>query len=154
MNRNLNKKTISISNHTASFRPFAWLALAILSCGAFGNSVHAQAWLDENFNSLGAGVNLTVGGNCVAAGTAGYATGAAGGGALRILKTTTAASSVTEARWSPCLWCVWKFSSSRCLDRRKFQLIRGWGCSNNWGQKCCGCYWLCGGSARRRGLAN
>ena len=60
----------------------------------------AQAWLDENFNSLGAGVNLTVGGNCVAVGTAGYATGAAGGGALRILKTTTATNTVTEARWS------------------------------------------------------
>ena len=95
----MNKKTISISNDTASFRPFAWLALSILAVGAFGNSVQAQ-WLSENFNSLGAGVNLTVGGNCVAAGTAGYATGATGGGALRILKTTTAASSGTEARWS------------------------------------------------------
>lgn len=77
-----------------------WLGLAILAGSAFGNSVQAQAWLDENFNSLGAGVNLTVGGNCVAAGTAGYATGAAGGGALRILKTTTATNTVTEARWS------------------------------------------------------
>jgi autotransporter-associated beta strand protein len=100
MNRNLNKKTISISNHTASFRPFAWLALAILAVGAFGNSVQAQQWLSENFNTLGAGVNLTVGGNCVAVGTAGYATGVTGGGALRILKTTTVASSGTEARWS------------------------------------------------------
>ena len=95
----MNKKTILISNYTASIRPAAWLALAFLACGAFGNSVQAQ-WLSENFNSLGAGVNLAVGGNCVAAGTAGYATGATGGGALRILKTTTAASSVTEARWS------------------------------------------------------
>jgi len=76
-----------------------WLALAILTVGAFGNSVQAQ-WLSENFDSLGAGVNLAVGGNCVAVGTPGYATGATGGGALRILKTTTATGSVTEARWS------------------------------------------------------
>ena len=96
MNRNLNKKTILKFNSTASFRPFAWLALSILAVGAFGNSVQAQ-WLSENFNSLGAGVNLTVGGNCVAAGTAGYATGATGGGALRILKTTGSATSV---RWA------------------------------------------------------
>jgi len=98
MNRNLNKKPISISNHTASFRPFAWLALAILAVGAFGNSVQAQ-WLSENFNSLGAGANLAVGGNCVAVGTAGYATGATGGGALRIFKTVATATS-QEARWS------------------------------------------------------
>jgi len=75
-----------------------WLALAILAVGAFGNSVQAQAWLDENFNSLGAGVNLAVEGNCVAAGTPGYATGATGGGALRITK--AALVSGTEARWS------------------------------------------------------
>ena len=94
----MNKKTILKFNSTASIRPVAWLALAVLACGAFGNSVQAQAWLDENFNSLGAGVNLTVGGNCVAAGTAGYATGAAGGGALKITKAVGVAG--TEARWS------------------------------------------------------
>ena len=93
----MNKKTILTSNYTASIRPAAWLAMAILACGAFGNSVQAQ-WLDENFNSLGAGVNMTVGGNCVAVGTAGYATGATGGGALRITK--AAGVSGTEARWS------------------------------------------------------
>ena len=75
-----------------------WLGLAILAFGVFGNSVQAQ-WLSENFNSLGAGVNLTVGGNCVAVGTAGYATGATGGGALRIFKTVATATS-QEARWS------------------------------------------------------
>ena len=74
-----------------------WLGLAILVVGAFGNSVQAQ-WLSENFDSLGAGVNLTVGGNCVAVGTAGYATGALGGGALRITKAVPASG--TEARWS------------------------------------------------------
>ena len=60
-----------------------WLGLAIFAVGAFGNSVQAQQWLSENFDSLGATVNLTVGGNCVAVGTAGYATGAAGGGGGR-----------------------------------------------------------------------
>jgi fibronectin-binding autotransporter adhesin len=74
-----------------------WLGLAILAVGAFGNSVQAQ-WLSEKFDSLGAGVNLTVGGNCVAAGTAGYATGATGGGALKITKGSGVAG--TEARWS------------------------------------------------------
>ena len=93
----MNKKTTLKFNSTASFRPFAWLALAILTVGAFGNSVQAQ-WFSENFNSLGAGVNLTVGGNCVAVGTAGYATGATGGGALRITKAATVSG--TEARWS------------------------------------------------------
>ena len=76
-----------------------WLGLAIFAVGAFGNSVQAQtAWLTENFDSLGAGVNLTVEGNCVAVGTPGYATGAAGGGALRINKAIPASG--TEARWS------------------------------------------------------
>lgn len=93
----MNKKTILTSNYTASIRPAAWLAMTILACGAFGNSVQAQ-WLSENFNSLGAGANLTVGGNCVSAGTSGYATGATGGGALKITK--AAGVSGTEARWS------------------------------------------------------
>jgi autotransporter-associated beta strand protein len=51
MNRNLNKKTISISNHAASFRPFAWLALAILASAAFGNSAQAQeVWLNDTLS--------------------------------------------------------------------------------------------------------
>ena len=29
-----------------------WLGLAILAASAFGNSVQAQAWIDEKFNSL------------------------------------------------------------------------------------------------------
>ena len=93
----MNKKIILKFNSLKSVRPVAWLALAVLAFSAFGNSVHAQ-WLDENFNSLGAGVNLTVGGNCVAAGTAGYATGATGGGALKITKAVGVAG--TEVRWS------------------------------------------------------
>ena len=94
----MSEKAIFKFNLIKSVRPAAWLSLAVLAVGAFGNSVQAQ-WLSENFNSLGAGVNLTVGGNCVAVGTAGYATGATGGGALRIFKTVATASS-QEARWS------------------------------------------------------
>ena len=71
--------------------------MAVFAVGAFGNSVQAQ-WLSENFNSLGAGVNLTVGGNCVAVGSAGFATGATGGGALRIIKAATVAG--TDLRYS------------------------------------------------------
>jgi autotransporter-associated beta strand protein len=93
----MNKKLILKFNSLKSVRPVAWLALAVLAVSAFGNSVQAQG-LDENFNSLGAGVNLTVGGNCVAAGNTGYATGATGGGALKITK--AAGVSGTEARWS------------------------------------------------------
>jgi len=96
----MNKKTILKFNSTASIRPAAWLALAIISVGAFANSVQAQAWVAEDFSSLRAGTNLVVGGKCVAAGTAGYASGAAGGGALRFLKTTTASNTSTEARWT------------------------------------------------------
>ncbi len=93
----MSKKIILKFNSLKSVRPVAWLALAVLAVGAYGNSVQAQ-WLSENFNSLGAGVNLAVGGNCVAVGTAGYATGATGGGALRITK--AAGVNGTEARWS------------------------------------------------------
>ena len=92
----MNKKTNSTFISIASVRPAACLALVILAGSAFGNSVQAQ-WFSENFDSLGAEVNLTTGGNCVFAGTTGFATGATGGGALRILKTT---GSATSARWS------------------------------------------------------
>ena len=95
----MNKKTILKFDSPKSVRPVAWLALAVLAVGAFGNSVQAQTpWLDENLNSLTAGSALTVGGKCVAVGTAGYATGATGGGAVRFFK--AAAISGTESRWS------------------------------------------------------
>ena len=45
----MNKKTILKFNSTKSVRPFAWLALAILAVGAFGNSVQAEVWLNETF---------------------------------------------------------------------------------------------------------
>jgi autotransporter-associated beta strand protein len=93
----MNKKIILKFNSLKSVRPVAWLALAVLAVSAFENSVQAQ-WLSENFNSLTGGSPLTVGGNCVAVGTAGYATGATGGGALRITK--AAGVNGTEARWS------------------------------------------------------
>jgi hypothetical protein len=93
----MNKKTILKFNSTKSVRPFAWLALAILAVGAFGNSVHAQEWLNENFNSLGAGVNLAVGGKCVAVGTSGFAKGTTGG-ALQLTKFNGGPQ--TDARWT------------------------------------------------------
>ena len=46
----MNKKTILKFNSTKSPGPVAWLALALLACGAFGNSVQAQAWLNETFD--------------------------------------------------------------------------------------------------------
>ena len=47
----MNTKTILKFNSTKSIRPASWLALAILALGAFGNSVQAQAWLNENFSA-------------------------------------------------------------------------------------------------------
>ncbi|MFA9197703.1 MAG: beta strand repeat-containing protein, partial [Aliarcobacter sp.] len=72
------------------------MALAILAVGAFGNSVQAEVWIDENFNLLGDGVAQTTGGKSVAVAT-GFAVGAPGGGALRIKKDTGTGK---ESRWS------------------------------------------------------
>lgn len=94
----MHKKTILKFNSPKSVRPAAWLALVVLSFVSFSSTGRAQAWLDENFNSLTAGSALTVGGKCVAVGTAGYATGATGGGAVRLLKAVSVSG--TEARWS------------------------------------------------------
>jgi autotransporter-associated beta strand protein len=95
----MEQKDIFKFSSIKSIRPAAWLALAFLAVGAFGNSVQAQAWIDENFSSLVDGVAQTTGGRCVAVAT-GYAVGATGGGALRIKKDTTAASTGQESRWS------------------------------------------------------
>jgi len=47
----MNKKTILKFNSTSSIRPASWLALAILTVGAFGNSVQAQTvWLNETLS--------------------------------------------------------------------------------------------------------
>ena len=75
---NMNQINTLKFNSTASIRPAAWLALTILAVGAFANSVQAQAWLAEDFSSLGAGTNLVVGGKCVSVGSTGFATGATG----------------------------------------------------------------------------
>jgi len=65
----MNKKTILKFNSTKSVRPFAWLALAILAVGAFGNSVQAQAWLNENFfNYTAASLSTTTSPNLINAG--------------------------------------------------------------------------------------
>jgi autotransporter-associated beta strand protein len=92
----MNKKTSLKFNSTKCSRSVAWLAMAIFAVGAFGNSVQAEVWIDENFNSLGDGVAQTTGGNSVAVAT-GFAVGAPGGGALRIKKDTGTGK---ESRWS------------------------------------------------------
>jgi autotransporter-associated beta strand protein len=93
----MNKKTILKFNSTKSVRPFAWLALAILAVGAFGNSVQAQ-WVNENFNTLGAGVAPTATLPLVKNGD-GFALGVLpSGGALQINTTGTLLAS--ETRWS------------------------------------------------------
>jgi autotransporter-associated beta strand protein len=52
--RNMNKKTILISNCTASVRPAAWLALSILSL-VYSSPVFADVWLDQNYSSYTVG---------------------------------------------------------------------------------------------------
>ena len=46
----VHKKTILKFNSTKPVRPAAWLALAILAFGAFGNSVQAQFDLKFQYN--------------------------------------------------------------------------------------------------------
>jgi len=57
----MNKKIILKFNSPKSVRPVAWLALAILACGAFGNSVQAQeVWLNDTLSGYTTdGVSLT-----------------------------------------------------------------------------------------------
>jgi len=57
----MNKKTIQKFNSPKSPRPVAWLALAILAVGAFGNSVQAQTvWLNDTLSGYTSdGVALT-----------------------------------------------------------------------------------------------
>jgi autotransporter-associated beta strand protein len=89
------KKTI-LKFNSKSVRPVAWLALAILALGAFGNSVQAQ-WVNENFSTLAAGAAPTVVLPLVANGD-GFAKGVSpGGGALQIQYLGTTGS---ETRWS------------------------------------------------------
>ena len=74
-----------------------WLALASLAVGAFGNSVQAQ-WVNENFNTLGAGVAPTVTLPLIKNGD-GFALGVLpSGGALQI--NTTGTTLASETRWS------------------------------------------------------
>jgi autotransporter-associated beta strand protein len=46
----MNKKTILISNYSASFRPFEWLALSVLSL-VFSSPVFAAVWLNEDYSN-------------------------------------------------------------------------------------------------------
>jgi len=88
----MNKKAILELNSTTSVRPAAWLALAILAVGAFGNSVQAQAWIDENFSSYPAGSAPTASGRLVSVGPV---VGLNGG--IRMVKAATVSSS--DQRW-------------------------------------------------------
>jgi autotransporter-associated beta strand protein len=93
----MNKKTILKFNSTKSVRPASWLAMAIFAVGAFGNSVQAQ-WVNENFNTLGAGVAPTATLPLVKNGD-GFALGVLpSGGALQI--NTTGTTLASETRWS------------------------------------------------------
>jgi len=88
----MNKKTILKFNSPKSFRPFASLALAILAVGAFGNSVQAQAWIDENFSTYPAGSAPSASGRLVSVGPV---VGLNGG--IRMVKAATISSS--DQRW-------------------------------------------------------
>jgi hypothetical protein len=92
MNIDLNKKTILKFNSTSPIRPIAWLALAILAVGAFGNSVQAQAWIDENFSTYPAGLPPTASGRLVSVGPV---VGLNGG--MRMFKAAAVGSS--DHRW-------------------------------------------------------
>jgi autotransporter-associated beta strand protein len=94
--KNMNKKTILELNSTASVRPVACLALAMLAVGAFGNSAQAQ-WVNENFNLLVENVAPSVTSTLVSVG----GVGGAGGGALRMYKTQTTSAVETKIALSP-----------------------------------------------------
>jgi autotransporter-associated beta strand protein len=93
----MNEKTIFKFNSLKSIRPAAWLALAILAVGAFGNSVQAQ-WVNQNFDGLASGGAPTVALPLSANGD-GFAKGVPpSGGALQIQYLGTGSGS--ETRWS------------------------------------------------------
>jgi autotransporter-associated beta strand protein len=50
----MNKKTVLKFNSTASFRPFAWLALSVLSL-VYSSPVFADVWLDQNYSAYNVG---------------------------------------------------------------------------------------------------
>ena len=97
MNRNLNKKPISISNYAASFRPFAWLALASLACGAFGNSAKAQVvWLNDTLSGYTTdGVSLTTAASPQLLATPGTSWTVLGAGSPKKLRTYKPAGATT-----------------------------------------------------------
>ena len=68
----MNKKPMLKFNSIASIRPVAWLTVAILAVGTFGNSVQAEVWLNENFSGYstdGGSLNTTTSPNLISAGS-------------------------------------------------------------------------------------
>ena len=76
---NMSEKAISKFNSIKSFRPVAWLALAILAVGAFGNYVQAQTvWLNETLSGYATengSLNTTTSPNLISAGSSWTVTG-------------------------------------------------------------------------------
>ena len=99
----MHKKTILKFNST---KPVAWLALAFLAVGAFGNFVQAQTpWLDENFSNyiLNAQLATTTSPNLINAGSFTRYTTVIndGGNVARYFKNTTASGSQVMFGFSP-----------------------------------------------------
>ena len=99
----MHKKTILKFNST---KPVAWLALAFLAVGAFGNFVQAQTpWLDENFSNyiLNAQLATTTSPNLINAGSFTRYTTVIndGGNVARYFKNTTANGSQVMFGFSP-----------------------------------------------------
>jgi autotransporter-associated beta strand protein len=112
----MNKKTILKFNSTASFLPAAWLALAILAVGAFGNSVQAQVvWLNDTLSGYTTdGVALTTTASPQLVATPGSTWTVLGAGSpkkLRTYKPAGAASPYTSTAASSTSRLTYKLSS-------------------------------------------
>jgi autotransporter-associated beta strand protein len=90
--RDITKRSILKLNSTKFVRYVACLALAILALGAFGNSVQAQPWIDENFSSYPTGGTPTASGRLVSVGPV-----VEFNGGIRMVKAAAASSS--DQRW-------------------------------------------------------
>ena len=113
---NMSEKTILKLNSTASILPTAWLALAILAVGAFGNSVQAQVvWLNDTLSGYTTdGVALTTTASPQLVATPGSTWTVLGAGSpkkLRTYKPAGAASPYTSTVASSTSRLTYKLSS-------------------------------------------
>ena len=120
---NMNQKTILKFNSNSSIRPAAWLALAVLAVGAFGNSVQAQAvWLNETlsgYSADGGSLNTTTSPNLISAGGS-YTVSVAGSvKKLRAYKPAGATTPFTSTATSSSSRIAYKLSTdaSNATDR-------------------------------------